>query len=72
MQYYSDKQSLAKKDIDIENIDKRKLNTTWLVKKTDFKTKVTVIGTKIPNNIILITKAKLIQRLQALKIKYLI
>lgn len=51
IQYDSDKQDLEA----IKDVDKNITNTLWLVKKTDYGTKITDIENKIPTVIGLVT-----------------
>ena len=67
-QYDPDKQNLKKKIVDV---DKKILDASGSVKKTDYNTKITEIEIKIPDNSDLV-KLDLMQRLQRLETKYLI
>ena len=67
-QYDPDKQNLKKKIVDV---DKKILDASGSVKKTDYNTKITEIEIKIPDNSDLV-KLVLMQRLQRLETKYLI
>ena len=54
IQYDSGKQGRAKKT---EDVEKKIINTTGLVKKTDCNTNITEIKSKIPNVTVLVTTA---------------